>query len=421
MWFSTVCFHLRKSHLVKPSNKSTDSSVNTDIAIAGGGLVGLTASLAALKRGHSVTLIAPDIEEPDGRTSALLAETVIYLKSLGLWSALAENAYPLKIMRIVDGTKRLFRAPQTDFIASEIGLSEFGFNLENRFMAQVLNEALGREKRFRRISAKVTDIEFDQPFNENAMVRQIETDIGEKISAKLIFASDGRNSVIRKRLDISERKWDYPQIALVGNFSHTLPHNDTSTEFHTETGPCTIVPLGKNRSSLVYVVDRPLAEQILALDMDRLNLALEQRMASVPGKITMDGPLKSFLLSSMLAERFSKSNCLLGGEAGHVFPPIGAQGLNLGLRDVAVFDQLVSQVALDQYGEIAKLYQEMRERDVSTRTYSVDVLNRSLLSDFLPVQMTRSLGLYALGSFGPLRQAMMRKGTSPNDGRISGL
>jgi 2-octaprenyl-6-methoxyphenol hydroxylase len=55
----------------------------------------------------------------------------------------------------------------------------------------------------------------------------------------------------------------------------------------------------------------------------------------------------------------------------------------------------------------------MRRADVTSRTAAVDVLNRSLLSDFLPVQGARGFGLYLLDKITPLRRAVMREGVEP--------
>jgi 2-octaprenyl-6-methoxyphenol hydroxylase len=393
---------------------------SADIAIVGGGLVGLAASLAASRLGHKVCLVAPAMAEADGRTSALLAESIKFLDALNIWDNLSQHAYGLKTMRIIDGTKRLFRAPQTDFNAGEIGLSEFGFNLENTFMAKVLNEALGSETNFKRVESLASGVETGLKDGNGNDIAAVETEDGNKITARIVFASDGRNSVIRKSLGIGERRWQYPQIALVGNFRHTLPHHDTSTEFHMETGPFTLVPLGEGRSSLVCVVDENKAAELKALGKAELDLNLERKMASVLGKVDLEKPLQSFPLSAMIAEHFSKDNCLLGGEAAHVFPPIGAQGLNLGLRDVAAFADLVRENGLTNPAGIAEKYSQMRSRDIHARTYSVDLLNRSLLSNMLPVQMTRSFGLYALGAFGPIRRLMMREGIGPTaNGRLN--
>jgi 2-octaprenyl-6-methoxyphenol hydroxylase len=98
------------------------------------------------------------------------------------------------------------------------------------------------------------------------------------------------------------------------------------------------------------------------------------------------------------------------GDAAHAFPPIGAQGLNLGLRDIS--DLLACLDLSSDAGapEVTQRYQSMRHKDISTRTLGVDMLNRSLLSPYLPVDFARGAGLLALASIGPLRQFVMRQG-----------
>jgi 2-octaprenyl-6-methoxyphenol hydroxylase len=102
-------------------------------------------------------------------------------------------------------------------------------------------------------------------------------------------------------------------------------------------------------------------------------------------------------------------------------PPIGAQGLNLGLRDAATIAELA--VAAQRSGrdlggaDVTSRYDRMRRADIGSRTFAVDLLNRSLLSDLLPVQGARGLGLYLLDRIGPLRRAVMREGIAPAAGQ----
>ena len=112
------------------------------------------------------------------------------------------------------------------------------------------------------------------------------------------------------------------------------------------------------------------------------------------------------------------SRIALVGEAAHVIPPIGAQGLNLGLRDAATIGELV--VAAQRAGRdiggdrrARRATTRLRRADVGSRTLAVDLLNRTLLTDFLPVQGARGLGLYLIDRIGPLRRAVMREGVAP--------
>ena len=129
------------------------------------------------------------------------------------------------------------------------------------------------------------------------------------------------------------------------------------------------------------------------------------------GKVAVEGEAQTFPLSGMTADRFGKGRVVLVGEAAHAFPPIGAQGLNLSLRDIMALVELVRSGS--DRSDIGERFDRARRADVRSRTASVDLLNRSLLSDFLPVQFLRTAGLQLLSALGPLRNVVMREGIEP--------
>jgi 2-octaprenyl-6-methoxyphenol hydroxylase len=240
---------------------------------------------------------------------------------------------------------------------------------------------------------------------------------GGAVTARLIVAADGRRSICRAAAGIETERWSYPQTALTFSLTHARQHRDTSTEFHTPQGPFTLVPLRGARSSLVCVVAPDEAERLAALDRAGLDAEIERRSHSILGKITVEPGHGAFPLGVETARRFAARRIALVGEAGHVMPPIGAQGLNLGLRDAATISELA--VAARRAGQdvggtaLTDEFDRLRQADVTSRAMAVDLLNRSLLSDFLPLQGARGLGLYLLDRIGPLRRAMMREGVAP--------
>ncbi len=377
---------------------------HTSIAVVGAGPVGLAAALALADGGHTIALVAPKSPPADQRTSALLVGSIALLERLGVWSALADKAAPLRTMRIVDGTHRLIRAPEVSFDAGEIGLDAFGYNLPNAVLVAALEAALG-ERRIVRIEAFVESVVTDADFVTLALSS------GEAVTARLAVAADGRRSKVRDGAGIPIDDWRYDQAALVCNLRHSLSHRDASTEFHTEAGPFTLVPLPGNCSSLVWV-DRP-AEVKRRLEIPEADLAaeIEARSASILGAVELDGKRQMFPLSGMTARRFAANRVMLAGEAAHLFPPIGAQGLNLGYRDVAALaDVLGAHVADPGSDEALAAYDTARRGDVLGRTTAVDAMNRTLLSDFLPVQAMRGAGLFLLDRLPPLRRMAMRQG-----------
>src|SRR5258707_4340869 len=112
--------------------------LTVEVAIVGGGPAGLTAAIALAEAGIETALIARR-PTADHRTTALLSGSVTALETLGVWVGCAAQAAPLRVMRIVDATSRLVRAPEVRFAASEIGLEAFGHNIENRHLLAALD------------------------------------------------------------------------------------------------------------------------------------------------------------------------------------------------------------------------------------------------------------------------------------------
>jgi 2-octaprenyl-6-methoxyphenol hydroxylase len=233
----------------------------------------------------------------------------------------------------------------------------------------------------------------------------------------LVIGADGRRSICRSAAGIEIRTWSYPQTALTFNLKHSHPHHDISTEFHSPEGPFTLVPLPGLRSSLVCVVAPAEAARLRALDPVARNAEIDRRSHFILGRIEAEPGHGAFPLGVETAQRFAANRVALVGEAAHVIPPIGAQGLNLGLRDAATIAELATEALRDGADvggpEVLRGYERARRLDVTTRTATVDLLNRSLLTDFLPIQGMRGLGLYLLDQVGPLRRALMREGVDP--------
>lgn len=382
-----------------------------EIAVVGGGLAGSVAALAMARAGRKVALIAPVIASGDERTTALMDQSIRFIERLGLWEAIAPNAAPLSVMQIIDGSDRLLRAPTAQFRSADVGLAAFGYNIPNRVLLGTLGEAVSAEPNLTRLAGSVETVVLS---GEQAVITLAG---GESLSCAFVIGADGRQSPVRERAGIGTRRWSYPQSALVLNFAHTLPHGNTSTEFHTQTGPFTQVPLPGNRSSLVWVLKPQEAERLLALPADDLSRSVETRMQSMLGKVTVEPGAQAWPLSSLMADRFGKGRVALIGEAGHAFPPIGAQGLNLSLRDIIALTDILSTTPERPIpADAGDLFNRRRRSDIISRTFGVDILNRSLLSDFLPVQMLRAAGLRLLAGVPPLRNFVMREGIEPGRG-----
>lgn len=386
-------------------------NVRAECVVVGAGPAGLTAAIALASAGVETALVARCTPADDYRTSALLHGSIRALAELGVWERCRSHAAPLRSIRIIDDTGRLWRAPEIEFFAKEIGFDAFGHNIENRFLLDALR-ARAREL------ASLTWIEHDAKTieieDDNVSIR---SKGGNLVTGRLAVGADGRHSPCRAAAGVQTRRHEYAQTALTLNFRHDRPHHDRSTEFHTGHGPFTVVPLRGERSSLVFVVDAREAPAVAGLSAAEMSQEIERRSHSILGKIEVEPGRGIFPLAVETASRFGAGRVVLVGEAAHVVPPIGAQGLNLGLRDAITVGELVAS-AHRRGGDVGadaltEHYDRMRRADIASRTFAVDLLNRSLLSDFLPLQAVRGLGLFLMKHFPSLRQAAMREGVMP--------
>lgn len=385
-----------------------DAALSFDAAVVGGGPSGLAAALGLAQGGLKVGLVARRADYADNRTSALLGPSVDWLEHLGVWPDCLAAAAPMRAIRLVDDTGGLIRAPEVRFDAGEIGRDAFGYNIENRRLVAVLEDHLARQAGVTRFDAGATHIE---PADDAVHIR---TSNGEGLCAPLVVGADGRNSPCRAAAGIGMHHRDYPQTAMTFNVAHARPHHDTSTEFHTREGPCVIVPLPGQRVSVVWVMSPARAQDMVARDDATLSIAIERQCHSVLGRMDVEPGRFLFPLAAERADGVAARRIALVGEAAHVVPPIGAQGLNLGLRDARDITGAAVAAWLGGHDpggpDVLRRYGRARSFDIAARSRLIDTANRTLLSGFLPVQAMRAAGLQLLAAFGPLRRAAMRGG-----------
>ena len=398
------------------------------IAVVGGGVTGMAAALALAQGGAEVALVVRSGGAPaDLRTAALFPASVQLLRHLGVWERISLQAAPLAAIRIIDDTGWVLKAPETVFWAHELDQPALAWNIANAVLGAALLEAVSGNSRIRQIETGA-----NPSYRMLTDGIEISTVEGQNLSAELVVAADGRGSPLRQFAGIGTRETKHDQTALVTTFRHSRPHRGISNEMHRDAGPLTTVPMlnlpdGGARSSLVWVERPREAARLAALDVEAFRVLLQVRLQGMLGRIDEVSARMTFPLATLEVDQFAKGRIALVGEAAHVLPPIGAQGLNLGLRDVAELAESVHRGADGgrirgaggadgglKHGLPGCLegYTQARQLDATSRGRGVDLLNMSLASGALPLQLARGFGLHLIGRIGPLRRAVMRGGAN---------
>jgi len=377
-----------------------------DAVVVGGGLAGLAAAVAVANAGLETVHLVPK-GPPDRRTSALMLPSVDYLKSAGLVPDPAAIGQPLTQIRIVDATSRLIRAPETLFDSAEAGLTAFGWNFPNVKLAEAFEAARVGLPNLTTVETTLDDLELG---GDHAVLK---LGNGETLAAALVVGADGKKSRVRESAGFRARENGFTQAALVCDLGLERSIGGASVEFHYPNGPFTLVPAGGNRANLVWIDNRDVLKSAQEGGKEKLAALFREKSQRLFGSVELLTPAHMFLLSSLTVDVAGKDGVVLVGEAAHAFPPIGAQGLNLSLRDVADLADALAATDTSKPGfarALSEDYARRRAADLARTGTVVDTLFRSLLADFLPAQALRAGGLWALKLVPPLRKAALGVG-----------
>ena len=386
-----------------------------DVLVAGAGPAGLMTACLLQTMGQRVVCVGPSQplgSHGDLRTTALFQGAIRLIEKVGAWGNLKQHAAPLEVMRIVDCCGRSSYPSIIDFPASEIGDAPFGYNIANHHLNQALMRQ-GERAGLRLIDDHVVEYEIGKDSVKAHLAG------GAVLGARVIAAADGRASKARTSAGIEASSWDYQQTATVFTVNLQRPHKAVSTEFHRPDGPMTFIPLPGRRCAVNWLEKPGTANQLTSLSKADFTARLNQETNGFLGPLELAGPRATFPIRGLSVSALANRRVVLIGEAAHVNPPIGAQGLNLGFRDIAVLVEMIVEATAHGQDpgtpEFLARYCRARAGDVITRKIATDLLNRSLLFDWGVVRGFRGLGLTLLAASSTARRFLMRQGMVTGD------
>ncbi len=379
-----------------------------DIAVVGGGMVGLTLALGLEGVGARVAVIEreslKDMAEAsfDGRGSAIAAGSQRILDGTGLWELLQADAEPISEIRVADGPSQLF----LHYDHREVGEGPLGWIVENAHIRRAFAQAVASSDVIVFENTALVDARFE---TRSTTLKLAD---GRTVDTMLAIAADGRQSALRELAGIDVVRWSYPQTGIVCAVTHEAPHHGIAHEHFLPSGPFAILPMTRNRSSIVWTERNDLAPAILELDDDAFAAELKRRFGDFLGDVRIGPQRWAYPLSVVHARDYVAPRVAAVGDAAHAIHPIAGQGFNLGLRDVAALAEIIVdrlRLGLDPGDTEALIrYQKWRKPDNMMMIAATDSLNRLFSNDVAPVRMARDTGLALVNQLPPLKRVLMR-------------
>jgi len=389
--------------------RGSDGVLTADVLVIGGGLVGGT--LACGLAQHGMTVLVAEREDPavwmsnayDGRSSAVALGCQKVLDVLGIWRHMGESCQPIEDIRIADKTAPLFM----HYHRHEAGDEPMGYMAENLVTRRAIQARLAELDHATLLApVEVTGVTRDAHGVEATLAD------GRRLRARLIVAADGRRSPTREAAGIGVTGWRYKQDAIVVTVEHEIPHHGTAIEHFLPAGPFATLPLTGNRSSIVWCERPDWTKDLIALPDDRFKAEFMARFGDHFGDVRFIGPRFSYPMSLQFAERYTDQRLVLVGDAAHGMHPVAGQGMNYGLRDVAVLVEKlvhVHRLGLDPgTPDVLRHYESLRRADNAIMLAATDGIVRLFSNDWEPLRLARTAGLAVVDRLGPLKRLFMR-------------
>ena len=393
-----------------------------DVLIAGAGFSGTALALALCREGVTVGLLdargpLPPGGSTDARGLVMVPSSRRLLAHLGVWRDLAPYAAPIRHVHVSDRGHFGF----TRFAADELGVPELGHVCPADRLATALESALLTTAATLHWSTRVLALRPD----EDGVSVDVAGPAGETtLRAKLLVGADGANSPVREYSGIATTRRDYGQTAIVANLDVSRPAAATAFERFTPDGPVAILPLADRRVVTVCTVKTEDADTVRALDDTAYLDYLQERFGNRLGRFSKLGVRGAFPLELVRAERVVAPRTVLAGNAANAIHPNGAQGLNLGLRDVAVLAETIADAhaagADPGAPALLEAYAQRRRAQQRAVVLFSDSLARVFKSDFAPLVGGRNAFMLALDLLPGVKRTLGRRlmGLSRLDSRF---
>ncbi|CAM4029305.1 FAD-dependent monooxygenase [Shewanella aquimarina] len=387
------------------------STQTYDVAIIGGGMVGLATAIGLGQEGLRVVVIdAGETQAVSGearlRVSAINKASQRLLTHLGAWAYIDESRVgPYQKMAVWDKDS----LGKIGFDAHSISEQTLGSIIENDNISHALATRASE-------LGEVTHLENHRlekiAFGEREA--WLTLDNGDNLSAALVIGADGANSWVREQCKIPMTFWDYGHHAIVASIRTELPHNATARQVFLSDGPLAFLPLfEKDLCSIVWSVPPAKAQELLEGDKIQFERSLTAAFDGKLGMCTLESEPQAFPLRMRYARHFARHRLVLAGDAAHTIHPLAGQGVNLGFLDAAAIIETLSELKAKgkDIGDYANLrpLERWRKADALEMIAAMEGFKR-LFEGSNPVKKAfRDLGLNLVDNLSPVKTLFMQQ------------
>ena len=384
-----------------------------DLVIVGAGLVGssLVRALAgqplriAIIEAHSAQS-QDKIAATDDRALALSLSSVNFFQALGLWQALAAHSCAIKQVHISNkGHFGFARLSQQD-----LGYPALGYVIGAAALNQVVQHCFSQQDNVT-LYQPATLMQINTQAQGVVLSLQM-ADEQVQISSRLLVMADGGHS--RSLLPLAVESHDFEQAALICNVQVSKAHDGQAYERFTDTGPLALLPLSGRRYAVVWTLASQMLADHLALDEAAFLQALQRQFGWRAGQFVSVGQRSSWLLRQEYMPQPGVGRVVCVGNAAHKMHPVAGQGLNLGLRDIALLAELLTQADLTM-PSLVQHYLRSRVPVQTALLQRTTLLVNSFSTPQAGVALLRNLGLLGLDHLPPLKNWSMRYLTGLED------
>lgn len=393
-----------------------------DIAIIGGGMVGMSLALLLARANPAWKLALVDAQvfsenetnifQPgfDARSTAVAQGSMEIFQLLGVWKKLSEQATAIRKIHVSDAGH--FMGGLIN--ANDYAVDALGYVIPNEWISKVLLAEINKIEKVQLFSA--TRVEKITHQQSNSVLQIVEISSGNMmpLETQLVIMADGGQSKLAQSLGIDFNVQPYQQTAIITNLAFTQAHQQIAYERFTELGPIALLPLGKSASAteaaLVLTLPQDQAEQILNSSDQEFLAHLQKRFGNRLGTFTRVGKRYSYPLQLVTAKEQVRSHLVLIGNAAHFLHPVAGQGFNLSLRDSACLAKTLAQ-SNKSPGDLSVLqhYLAQQQKDQNTTVFFSDQLVKLFSNSRLPVIALRHLGFLGLESIPSLKNILVNQ------------